>query len=454
MSRELLGSIVPQRSSKNLGDRGLTLTDVVVWSGLLSTALPTLSGVEWKADVSIGSIYISDPMLLLSALLSARYVRRLPLIYILGVAAMTFCLLGLWRGGTIGASLRDTRPVFYLVSGMMVGCYILCRPESVRLGAKLIVCLIAFTTLLGVVSQFVVDPIVGDVSGSNEIYFSGERTVLESRRVQSEPIALALLVLCFLLSCSIFRVKLSRYLGVRWYSVALGSSIVLTLLAYSRNSLAAIFVTLVLALLIPASSSRTVRTARLFQVLAVSLVIVVVPVWIGWQYGLFSNVIETFSARVLKGIAPDVIATDPSVGWRYVETNLAFDYILQNPILGSGLGGYYRDRVAGEPFTGNAGRLYVHNYFVLVLVKFGVVGGLILIFLFLLGLGRMIRAGSVVASKNAPLWSAAACAFLGIFASNLVAPSLMSRSFAAFGGAVLAMGLLAGAKETAARSEV
>ncbi|MFC9836883.1 O-antigen ligase family protein [Rhodococcus sp. NPDC127530] len=300
-------------------------------------------------------------------------------------------------------------------------------------------------------SQLTSIPIIGNEAGAvNAVYYNGERTLLAARRVQSEPVPLALLTFCILCSSWILRYRISDLIGRNYTKFAIVASVFLTTLAYSRNSIVGIVVALTLSVLIPHRSTRGTRLGRVIVLGVATSVLVGLPVWIGYQYGLFKNVIDTFSGRVLAGIAPEVIATDPSVGWRFVEMRAAWSYVLQHPLFGTGFGAFYRPRIADEPFVGDQGRLYLHNYFALLGVKFGIVCGLLLLVAFLICAVRMVRAGNQEPSGFSEMWPAMACGFIALLTVSAVAPVMYSRSFIAFGGCLLACGLSLRASEAVA----
>ncbi|OZD58429.1 hypothetical protein CH263_24530 [Rhodococcus sp. 06-1059B-a] len=223
--------------------------------------------------------------------------------------------------------------------------------------------------------------------------------------------------------------------------LGIGATVVLTTMAYSRNSLVGLVAALAMAVLLPSTMSRLDRLGRMISLLLIALLFVGIPVWLGLQFGYFGNIVDSFSSRVLAGIAPDVIATDPSVGWRFTEMDAAVRFAADHPLTGSGLGAFYRDRISGEPFRGDQGRVYMHNFYILLPVKFGLVVGVIILSVIFGSLIRMARVGAGE-TIDAARWTVLACGFTSILCISAVAPVIYSRSFAAICGVIIAAGLL------------
>lgn len=414
----------------------------LVWIAIASASLPSLFENEWKVELAVGSVYLADILILAAVAAVWKYVRNTP-----ASAVLTYCsIFAIAVGTATGASapwiVRDGRPLFYLLAGLIFGAYSLQNPRSLVFGIKLLIGLVALTSLLAIISQLTSVSIVGTERGAaNAIYYNGEARYLTAKRIQTEPVPVALLLLCCACSAWILRVNLARIIGRNWVRLGVGATVVLTTMAYSRNSLVGLAAALVMTLLLPSSLTRLDRFGRSMALVVATLVFVGIPVWLGLQFGYFGNIIDSFSSRVLAGIAPDVIATDPSVGWRFTEMDAALRFAIENPLTGSGLGAFYRDRISGEPFSGDQGRVYMHNFYILLLVKFGMVVGAIFLTVILGAVIRMARAGGS-GTSDAARWTALASGFTAILCVSAVAPVIYSRSFAAVCGVIIAAGLL------------
>ncbi|WP_186628655.1 O-antigen ligase family protein [Rhodococcus sp. BP22] len=409
---------------------------------MASASLPSLFETEWKVELPVGSVYLADIFLVIAVALAFRYLRNTPGSAVLFYCAIISIAIGVVAGASPSWIVRDGRPFFYLLAGLVIGAYSIQNTRALIFGIRLMIGLIAVTALLAIASQLGQLSIVGTERGAeNAIYYNGQARYLTAKRIQTEPVPVALLLLCLACSAWVLRVNLSRLIGRNWMWLGVASTLVLTTMAYSRNSLLGLATALLSALLLPASLARLDRLGRMLALVVGVSIFIGIPIWIGYQFGYFGNVIDSFSSRVIAGIAPDAIGSDPSVGWRFTETEAAVRFLIQNPLAGSGLGAFYRDRIASEPFRGDEGRLYLHNFYVLLFVKFGFVMGVMILSAIIGSVIRMIRAGKLAAGR-ADYWTVSACGFISMLMVSTVAPVVYSRSFAVVGGVMVALGLL------------
>ena len=421
---------------------GLNAGSKLLWIAVASASLPSLFETEWKLELPLGSVYLAD-LLLICAVIAAwgsvKHAYASALIYYFAVFAVA---VGAATGVSAPWIIRDSRPYFYMLAGVVIGAAALTTPRSFRFGIRVFIVIISLTSILAVASQLLAVNIVGTERGAiNAVYYNGETQFLSAIRIQSEPIPVALLFLCAGGASWILKLNLSKIIGRNWLKVGILSSLILTVMAYSRNSIVGLVVVMLLAVSIPASIPRAERFVRLLALLVAISVFIGIPIWIGYQFGYFTNVIDSFSGRVVAGIAPDVIGTDPSIGWRFIEMEATQKFVAENPLFGSGFGGFYRDRIAGEPFRGDQGRIYMHNYFTLILVKFGLVIGVLILGIIVTAIIRLVRRGAIDGSEQGRPYSVLACSFGAMLVVSAVAPIMYSRSFAAIGGVLLAVGL-------------
>jgi O-antigen ligase len=109
------------------------------------------------------------------------------------------------------------------------------------------------------------------------------------------------------------------------------------------------------------------------------------------------------------------------VRWRQTETQLAWDAVKRHEIVGHGLGVFHRPRLVNDIFSGNDGRLYVHNYYLWLLVKGG--------WIYALATGGLL----VLAAHRLVFWTVddvgerllrlvLACGLVGVLAAAVVGP--------------------------------
>jgi O-antigen ligase len=165
--------------------------------------------------------------------------------------------------------------------------------------------------------------------------------------------------------------------GIRRLLPFLVPTLVISFLGFSRNTILAIAAAMLVAVVVD-RSRRTV--VGVFRVLGMTVVTVAVLVgfvasnapgsaWVSLQG-------DAFYERVLVGaFDSDVRARDSSAAAREVENQFAVAAIRDAPVLGHGLGYAYRPAYGPrDTFTATVGPYYVHDFYLWVLVKAGVVG--------------------------------------------------------------------------------
>jgi hypothetical protein len=149
--------------------------------------------------------------------------------------------------------------------------------------------------------------------------------------------------------------------------------------------------------------------------------------------------IGTYSQRVVAGLRADSLQSDSSVRWRQTETQLAWDAVKRHEIVGHGLGVFYRPRLVNDIFSGNDGRLYVHNYYLWLLVKGG--------WIYALATGGLL----VLAAHRLVFWTVddvgerllrlvLGCGLVGVLAAAVVAPWPAQAGLAGIVGLAVAFG--------------
>jgi O-antigen ligase len=184
----------------------------------------------------------------------------------------------------------------------------------------------------------------------------------------------AMAVLSALVAASIIgRVRPATYL-------MLGTpSLVITLLAFARNTLLQLAVAAVVAFVAGLCWS-SVRQTAVSTVVGGVLLAVLVPGslfllqhtsagdWLGDQFTGFNN-------RVLGGVSSEALAVDGSALARQAEDLNLHRAMAEAPVFGHGLG-YAYQQPFGRPgsFTATIGTTYAHNFYLWWLTKAGVVG--------------------------------------------------------------------------------
>jgi len=205
-------------------------------------------------------------------------------------------------------------------------------------------------------------------------------------------------------------------------SFALGApALIIVLLAFSRNTLIALAVAAVVAVLASPGWAALRRAATLTAISGV-VIAVAVP---GSLYLLgqsaagswLADQFDAFNYRVVRGVSTSALAVDPSTLDRLREVDNLDRAIAEAPIFGHGLGYAYQPPYGNDPdeFTMKFYPTYSHNFYLWWLAKAGAIGMAAFAWLALTPLIRALRGASAPA-----IISAAASA--GLLAISAVWP--------------------------------
>lgn len=161
----------------------------------------------------------------------------------------------------------------------------------------------------------------------------------------------------------------------------------------------------------------------LFKLIVLSISIILVTIIL--HINLLDKYIAAASDRLIRGMQPHTLQQDVSVQWRVMETRYGVQSILQHPILGIGLGNFYRPAVPADAYLGTIGnRWYIHNAYLWVLIDMGLVGFIPFILLYAAAIIRGFRYWERISDQRLKVILLGGT--LGIFGqaiSNIVAPS-------------------------------
>jgi O-antigen ligase len=191
-------------------------------------------------------------------------------------------------------------------------------------------------------------------------------------------------------------------------------ALIISLLAFSRNTLISLTVAAVVAFAANLSWSALRRTAG-FVAIGAAIFAVTIPgalfllqhstagAWLGHQFTAFNH-------RVLGGVSTSALAVDQSTLDRLAEDANLNRSIAKAPLAGHGLGYAYQLPFGKDPneFTNTLGTTYAHNFYLWWLVKSGAVGMAAFAFFSLTPLVRALRS----ASKQAKISAAVATGLL------------------------------------------
>jgi O-antigen ligase len=137
--------------------------------------------------------------------------------------------------------------------------------------------------------------------------------------------------------------------------------------------------------------------------------------------------IAAASDRLIWGMQPQTLMQDKSTQDRIMETNYAVQSILDHPILGIGLGNFYRPAVRSDTYIGGFGnRWYIHNAYLWVLIDMGLVGFIPFILLYAIALARGFKYWKRIPDRKlSVILLGGTLGILGQAISNIVAPNFV-----------------------------
>ena len=284
------------------------------------------------------------------------------------LTAVYFAAVGLSTGHPAPVVLREASILLEMVVGFVLALVIV-YGNYVRLSMHAMAVTLWFSAGMAVASS------------SGALRLAGRMESLQTdtgdaaNRVITTALAPSIAVLTALIAAQI----VGRAKPVAYLAFGLPALIV-TVLAFSRNTLIALAVAAVVAFLSTMGWSSVRRTARLAITGAVILAVGVPGALFLLQHSAagdwLASQISGFSHRVLGGVSTSALAADSSTLARLAEDanlNRAFAHA---PLFGHGLGFAYQAPFGNDPdeFTNTLGTTYSHNFYLWWLVKAGAVG--------------------------------------------------------------------------------
>ncbi len=174
----------------------------------------------------------------------------------------------------------------------------------------------------------------------------------------SGSLALAEAALLLLLAHRYFPLALSRPLT----GALAGLTVLLVVLDGHRSVWLALFTCIVALLLL--GEARFGNTLAVFMGSGLLLALLAIV--------LFRDSGELFGFFQERSLAFFDATKDPNARWRIIAWTAAVPSILREPWIGSGFGGYWTALV--NPLTGESYAVFPHNYYIMTLVKTGLIG--------------------------------------------------------------------------------
>ncbi len=426
--------------------------------GILLSVFPALRGVPVSVVVGGANVYFSEVLLSAGFILALLTLGRPPgrelgrpfivftSVVLLGV------LVGLVYGVTPTLLIADVRgPVYVLFT--YAGTVLLLRNQDRRPVVLVLASILWFTAFLVAAESLLgLHLLAGRVEELTRVEAGAGGNGVDAIRFLLAPTNLALLVVCvgmvFLLRGA------ARPWRARFISLLLLPSLVLVFFSFSRRGVLAVAVTIVLVFTFSSLSTALFRGIAVgFVAFALVLAGNALPIA---SNSYFGKQVHAFSARVLTGLSDNSRAKDPGIAWRDTEDRFAFKALAGSPIIGHGFGAQYRPSVAGEPFSSTNreyGRAYVHNFYLWLLVKTGLVGFLAFGLFVLSPVVRAFRSYRSRPGSPSMVTFAIAAALVGVGATNIVAPSFNEIATAVLLGCTLGLLQMSASDQLIERAE-
>jgi hypothetical protein len=326
-------------------------------------------------------------------------------------------ITGLAMGNAVSPAINDARGLMTGAMAVVVAGRIIGFPEFQKTVTvfKWVLWYSAAAVLAGQLGIF-------DIQGTSEdaglTLGSGTRAESGAERFITSATHAGLVVICVCLALTITR---RRRIGAALPFLL--PAVVIVFVSFSRNSLLAIGIAIIYAILTDLRFRTMLRGPVIVGAGVACAGAVYALASLSGQsgpLGFLSTQIDAYVSRVFVGLDPSVIAVDSSAQYRANESVMLQDAWSQSFIWGNGMGHAFRPSSGVEgSFTAGAGMYYGHNFYLWLGVKAGLVGLAILIFLFARPLlRRLTDAPDAVAGASAAL-----AALLGI---SFVAPMLLS----------------------------
>jgi hypothetical protein len=380
---------------------------------LAITTLP--AAVPYSLAIGSKSLFLFEPLVYICALYVVSRFRPPP------AAVGSACLLvgfavygfvsGYVRGYPRDVVISEARPhvacaAVLLTAGCLIGSE---HARSLLITLRWSLWTSAVFTVVGSVTGL---PLNGRIETAG-LFINGQETTSDALRLLTPASHVADAVLCVCVALLITgRVK------IRPLVPYLVPALVISLLGFSRNTLLAVGVAVVVALVATRSTRILAGLLRIVGVAVAGAAVVALLVtarlpghdWVQRQG-------DAFQSRVIAGaFDSQVRSLDASALARQVEDGYADAAIATAPLGGHGFGYAYRPAF-GPPvtFTARVGPYYVHDFYRWVWVKTGIVG---------LTLWALIVVPPFVRRivRPSPRGTAFAAATAGLFVVCLVAP--------------------------------
>lgn len=378
-------------------------------------------------SIDIGSLHISDILLIVSlGLIALRWLIEpkfkiirtpldLPLLSFYGVAL--FSTLLEIQNGSVDKQfpLRETRVITYYLTFFIVTNLIRKKVQLRFLfnGILILSSIVAFA----MVAQYIVGDKVQLFPGRVETMQNGNIAYTGVTRIL--PSGQSLVFLNFITLVALLAVNRTQPKTIITFllTILAGIGVILT---FNRNFWVGIGIALLCMLILFRFSD--IRKLIMWAIFAIVLVGIIIPfgqVLINTQA---SNPVDAIIGRLSTLVNFDTL-NEESLTFRYIETDYAIPQIIAHPILGMGLGSYYRPYDPRLDYGTNILRYYIHNGHLGLILDTGILGYMCFLWLSGLFIFRGLKFWRTIKdSEERAIFLAMVLTYIGIFVAAIVSP--------------------------------
>lgn len=414
---------------------GLKRPEIFILAYLVLTASIIQQTRAQSVSLSFGTVYFTDMLIfllfgtiLMRSLAESRFrlvstPLDIPLLMFL-VTSLVSTILAVTNGSVpFLQSLGEVR---------VVGSYLLFFAVTNLVRDKRQVMLL-IEGLLGLAVLVAVTTIIQYVLGKTSVVLAGriETFPAQDQVFRVIPLGQSVLVVAFLALVTLLLLDKPGLFNVARYieTGIIGLAILITFYRASWVSLAVCLI--ILAFIVGTRERQRFILWFVVALIAVGMVLVVLA---GQPQSRGSSFVATVADR-FNSIADPASYTDPtsSLRWRDFEYTYAMPRVLANfsdPFLGIGYGAYYRPLHPPQDWSGFDGRGYIHNGFLWIMMKSGILGFIGLIWFLVAIFVRGLKHWREILE---PRWKAAVLAFslvaLVVLIVSNVAPYIMEAGW-------------------------
>lgn len=350
---------------------------------------------------------------------------------ILGLSWLMASIIGWYQDNEVAYWFLESRVQFVFIAAIYVGAGIGYSDRLREFRRTLLAVLWISAPLLALSALSIGPTLLGRRTSAS---LNGAATDVARLLTNTQFAALAAVCVCLCM----FVAGQQKWPAIWPYLVP---SVLIVFLSFSRNTLIAVAISLVVVAIGRRSAIRPTAT-----LLALGIGIALLgsfTLWVsaGTETGTFlQSQVDAYKSRVLLGAEGNALSADNSAQARVLENANLVSSFEASPIVGHGYGHAYQDATGTSDFTQNLGRYYAHNFYLWWLVKAGLLGMGAFVFAIVWPLISAVR-------QNGHIAPALVATSFGLLGVSYVAPLPSESPSSLIVGAVIGVALGVSSRE-------